>query len=123
MDSNKPPKVPSASGDEKRTVEQREIDRRRDDLLAAARAGSLHRGAQGTQLASIGLQFVVAVLICLFIGMWADKKFGTGPWLLLLGMLTGAGIGFYVMYQAMTAVAASSLAPIRPLYSGLSRSW
>ncbi len=103
MDSNKPPNGLNASGGDPRSVEQREIDRRRDDLLAAAREGTPHKGAQGTQLASIGLQFVVAVLICLFIGMWADKKFGTGPWLLLVGMLTGAGIGFYVMYQAMTA--------------------
>ena len=103
MDSNKPPNGPSASGSDPRSVEQREIDRRRDDLLAVAREGKPHKGAQGTQLASIGLQFVVAVLVCLYIGMWADKKFGTGPWLLLVGMLTGAGIGFYVMYQAMTA--------------------
>ena len=103
MDSKEPPNGSGASGGDPRSVEQREIDRRRDELLAAARDASPHKGAQGTQLASIGLQFVVAVLICLYIGMWADKKFRTGPWLLLVGMLTGAGIGFYVMYKAMTA--------------------
>ena len=103
MDRNELPNGPSASGDEKRSVEQREIDRRRDDLLAAARGEGTQKGARGTQLAGIGLQFVVAVLICLYIGMWADKKLGTGPWLLLVGMLTGAGIGFYAMWQAMAS--------------------
>ncbi len=103
MDSNKPPNGQNASGGDPRSLEQREIDRRRDDLLAAALGDDTRKGSRGTQLAGIGLQFVVAVLICLYIGMWADKRLGTGPWLLLVGMMTGAGIGFYAMWQAMAS--------------------
>jgi F0F1-type ATP synthase assembly protein I len=101
MDSKEPPKGHDAPGSEPGSIKQREIDRRRDELLAGARGGGSPKVLQGTQLAGIGLQFVISVLICLYIGMWADKKFGTSPWLLLLGMLTGAGIGFYAMVQAM----------------------
>lgn len=32
-----------------------------------------------------------------------DGKFGTSPWLLVLGAFVGAGAGFYSMYRALMA--------------------
>ena len=103
MDSKEPPNGPGASGDEPRSTEQREIDRRRDELLSNARGSSAAKGSSGGQLAGLGLQFVIAILLCLYAGMWLDKKLGTGPWLLLAGVVVGATVGFYAMYRAMMA--------------------
>jgi hypothetical protein len=35
------------------------------------------------------------VLLFVFAGQWADKKLNTSPWLLLLGVFGGIGIGLY----------------------------
>jgi F0F1-type ATP synthase assembly protein I len=50
----------------------------------------------------LGLQFVVSILLCLYLGQWLDRKLGTAPWLLLLGVFAGAGFGFWSMYRVMT---------------------
>ncbi|MDB4874693.1 MAG: hypothetical protein JWM41_1139 [Gemmatimonadetes bacterium] len=47
----------------------------------------------------MGLQFVIAILLFLFIGKWLDARLGTAPWLLLLGVLVGAGASTYAMYR------------------------
>ena len=52
-----------------------------------------------SELAGLGMQFVVAILLFLFIGKWLDERLGTSPWLLILGVFVGAGGGFYAMYR------------------------
>ena len=42
-----------------------------------------------------GIQLAAAVVFFFFVGRWLDGKFGTGPWLMLLGALIGAGGGLY----------------------------
>jgi ATP synthase protein I len=103
MDSKEPPNGSGASGGDLRSVEQREIDRRRDELLSNAQGGPAPKGASGGQMAGLGLQFVISILLCLYAGMWLDKRLGTGPWLLLTGVVVGASVGFYAMYRAMMA--------------------
>jgi F0F1-type ATP synthase assembly protein I len=49
----------------------------------------------------LGLQFVVAILVSLYAGMWLDGKLHTGPWLMLLGALIGASAGFYSMFRVL----------------------
>jgi len=83
---------------------EKEIARKRDDLLSNARGekgiGSVG-GKPDPRLMGLGVQFVIAILLCLYIGMWLDKKLNTGPWLMLIGALIGASAGFYSMYSVM----------------------
>jgi ATP synthase protein I len=50
-------------------------------------------------LAGMGVQFVVAILLCLFAGKWLDARLGTAPWLLILGVFLGAGASIVAMYR------------------------
>ena len=52
-----------------------------------------------SELAGMGVQFVVAILLCLFIGKWLDAKLGTAPWLLILGVFVGAAASTIAMYR------------------------
>jgi ATP synthase protein I len=35
-------------------------------------------------------------------GYWLDKKLGTTPWLLVVGALSGIGLGFYLFFKILT---------------------
>jgi ATP synthase protein I len=59
-------------------------------------------GTSGMAYAGLGMQFVVALLLFLYLGQWADRKLGTAPWMLLLGVFVGAGGAFYSMYRRLT---------------------
>src|SRR5471032_350169 len=80
------------------------IAKKRDNLLAQARGeksiGFTETGAD-PRLIGLGLQFVIAILLCLYAGMWLDTKLHTGPWLMLIGALIGASAGFYSMYRVL----------------------
>jgi F0F1-type ATP synthase assembly protein I len=80
---------------------RREIERKRDELLARARGDTEPGAGSANRMMGLGIQFVVAVLLCLYIGQWLDKKFGTTPWLLLAGTFVGAAAGFTSLYRAM----------------------
>ena len=84
--------------------QERIIAQKRDELLAQARGtkgiGFTETGAD-PRLMGLGLQFVIAILLCLYAGMWLDTKLHTGPWLMLIGALIGASAGFYSMYSVM----------------------
>jgi len=82
----------------------RDIAKRRDALLAEARGEKGLGGSQGgadPRLMGLGLQFVVAILLCLYAGMWLDAKLHTAPWLMLIGALIGASGGFYTMFRVL----------------------
>jgi ATP synthase protein I len=68
------------------------------------------RGAEGGtsvgQLAGHGMTFVVAVLGGLYLGQWLDRRLGTDPWLLIVGVFVGAGASFYSMYSKLMAAQA-----------------
>ena len=53
------------------------------------------------EFAGAGLQFAGAIVLFLFVGRWLDARLGTEPWLLLVGVLFGAGAGIYSMYRQM----------------------
>jgi len=42
----------------------------------------------------------------LYAGQWLDKKLGTAPWLLMIGVFLGAGLSFYSMYRKLMAAQA-----------------
>lgn len=57
---------------------------------------------QGTELASIGLQFFLVLMAFLFLGRWLDGRLGTEPWLLLAGVFVGFGLSTLWMYRRLS---------------------
>ena len=57
--------------------------------------GQSPRRSPASVALSAGSELVVTVLLFVFAGQWADKKLKTSPWLLLLGVFGGIGIGLY----------------------------
>src|ERR1051326_2852557 len=55
--------------------------------------------SSSSELAGMGVQFVVAILLCLFLGKWLDARLGTAPWLLILGVFAGATVSTVAMYR------------------------
>jgi ATP synthase protein I len=58
-------------------------------------------GAQTGDLAGVGLQFAGSIILFLLVGMWLDRKLGTDPWLLIVGVFTGGTAGFWSMYRRL----------------------
>jgi ATP synthase protein I len=64
-------------------------------------------GDQGTwkalgELSSIGFALVIATVIGLVGGYYADRLLGTSPWLLLLGLALGIAAGFVNLFRSVT---------------------
>lgn len=53
--------------------------------------------------AGLGLQFAVSIVLFVYLGQWADRRFGTSPLFLLLGLFVGAGGTFYSMVRRLNA--------------------
>jgi len=60
-------------------------------------------GPSVAEFAGVGLQFAASILVFLYLGQWLDRKLGTAPWLLILGVFLGAGASFYSMYRKLMA--------------------
>ncbi|MEM1024921.1 MAG: AtpZ/AtpI family protein [Myxococcota bacterium] len=45
------------------------------------------------RFSALGIELAAAVIGCLLAGAWADRHFGTDPWLTLLGIFLGSGLG------------------------------
>ena len=43
---------------------------------------------------SFGVTMAVSVFLGFWGGNWLDRRFGTGPWLMVAGLLLGVGIAF-----------------------------
>src|SRR5258705_7147766 len=71
-------------------------------------------GTSAGQFAGHGLTFVVAILGGLYLGQWLDRKLGTAPWLLIVGVFLGAGLSFYSMYSKLMAAQAPDHAARAP---------
>ena len=86
--------------------DEQNIAKQRDALLAQARSekksiGFTSSGGVDPRLMGLGLQFVIAILLCLYAGMWLDAKLHTAPWLMLIGAILGASAGFYSMFRVL----------------------
>lgn len=63
--------------------------------------------------AGAGLQFALAVVLFVFAGQWLDRKLGTTPLMVLLGLFVGAGGAFYSLYRRLMAAQADPSDPPR----------
>ncbi len=45
--------------------------------------------------AGVGLQFAATMAVFALLGWWGDGKLGSSPWLLLVGVFLGFGLGLY----------------------------
>lgn len=59
------------------------------------------RSQRWLKASAVGIEMAIAVVLGLVAGGWADEKLGTEPWLALVGLLLGFGVGF----KAVMAVA------------------
>ena len=73
---------------------------------AGSPQGDGDEGTSAGQFAGHGLTFVIAMLAGLYLGQWLDRKLGTAPWLLIIGVFAGAGASFYSMYTRLMAAQA-----------------
>ena len=80
--------------------DSKDARKRAETLLGGGAFGS----GPAAQFMGLGLQFVLSLLLFLYIGKWVDGKLGTSPWFLILGVLTGASAAFYSMYRSLKAV-------------------
>ena len=63
-------------------------------------------GTSADEFSGLAFQFAISVIVFAFVGQWADRKLGTAPWLLIIGVFAGAGLSFYNMYRKLLAVQA-----------------
>ena len=49
----------------------------------------------------IGVTFVVTAGGGAWLGYWADQRWGTAPWLLLVGAVLGIAVGFYHFFAVV----------------------
>lgn len=59
------------------------------------------KGVSVGEYAGLGIQFAASIVVFLYVGQWLDRKLGTAPWLLLVGVFLGAGGSFYSMYRRL----------------------
>jgi len=52
--------------------------------------------------AGVGLQFAVAIVLFVLLGQWADRKLGTTPVFLIIGVIAGGGGAFYSLYRRIS---------------------
>jgi F0F1-type ATP synthase assembly protein I len=58
-------------------------------------------GSAYLQYAGAGLQFALTFLVLGAIGWWLDGRLGTGPWLMVLGILLGAAGAMYSLVRRL----------------------
>ncbi len=54
-------------------------------------------GTYGT----VGLELALSVIVGLLAGQWLDKKLGTAPWLMIIGLAYGIAAGTRALYRAL----------------------
>jgi F0F1-type ATP synthase assembly protein I len=49
----------------------------------------------------LGTQYCVTLVLFLLAGMWADRRFGTGPWLTVTGAAAGMAAATYLLIRQL----------------------
>lgn len=70
----------------------------RPDQTPAASTGGV--GTAG-KYAGIGIQFAASIVLFLYAGRWLDRRLGTDPIFLIVGVFAGATAAFYSIYKRL----------------------
>ena len=68
------------------------------------RGGSRQKGPDPAEYAGLGLTFGAGILLFTFVGSWLDRRLGTEPWLLLVGVFVGFGLSLLWIYRRLVIV-------------------
>lgn len=63
---------------------------------------------------SLGFQFAAAIILFAYAGLWADRRFDSSPWGVLVGAFIGFGAGVYALYRATTGTDPVGKPPAEP---------
>jgi len=63
------------------------------------RSGADNKSLSGNDFAGAGIQFALTLVLFVFLGNWLDRRLGTGPLFILLGVFVGGGGGLYSLYR------------------------
>ena len=61
--------------------------------------GARPRLSSGSEYAGAGMHFAATIGLFAYLGYWLDKRLGSGPWLILIGVFAGAGLAFFSLYR------------------------
>jgi F0F1-type ATP synthase assembly protein I len=64
------------------------------------------------RFAGLGLRFVVIVVLFGLLGWWIDGRFGTSPWLLVVGIVAGSALAFFSILRAVPPARNLHLPPL-----------
>ncbi len=56
-----------------------------------------------SRISLAGLELGITVAIGVIGGLYLDRRFDTGPWLMITGLLLGVSSGFYNLYRLAVA--------------------
>lgn len=74
-------------------------------ILSHSEPESIAETARKSGLAwSMGIVFVISVVFMMILGWGADLLFGSAPWGLVIGIVTGALIGFFQLFRLSTQI-------------------
>ena len=65
---------------------------------------------RAARLASVGIELSVSTVLGLLGGRYLDRKFGTDPWLSVVGLLIGVTAGFRSLIRAARSAQAEASA-------------
>jgi F0F1-type ATP synthase assembly protein I len=66
------------------------------------------------QLSTVGMSFVLALVMGFGAGYWLDGRWGTRPWLSFLGFFLGMAAGVLNVYRVLQAANRSSASSAPP---------
>jgi F0F1-type ATP synthase assembly protein I len=62
----------------------------------------------------LGLQFAATIALLTGGGFWLDRRWGTTPLCIMIGLVVGFGAGFYHLYRAVYALTNTKKPPHDP---------
>lgn len=68
-------------------------------------AASTRATVRSLKLSSVGLELALSVLIGLFAGRWIDRRLGSDPWLMIVGICLGFAAGLRSLMKMMEKAA------------------